>query len=412
MKGARPILLAMLLLIPVLSPISLLGARFHASYSSESHLGLKTQGSIEVEGISATSAINSGETTQSIDSSILATNGNSPRNWTILMYMCADNDLDVRAINQIIELETEGSTQQVNVLVYVDFTSTTASPGSGAFTYNITQAPLGTSIRSEPLNTTLPTEPNMGDPSTLVEFIRFGQNYSEAENYLLVLWDHGTGYTGICYDETNGNDRLLPHEIALALENDTIDSIDIVAFDASFMGQLELAYEIQTGTDWLVFSENYIPQRGFPYNTILHSLNLIPQSSPLALSVEIVDRYIQAYSSGGEYATFYPNGISDLCLSVINTTEINSLVHWFNETVECLLNPGILTTNYSIICGARGSAQQFAIPHFIDLWDFSHRLAIQSINPLIHSLATNLSLSVTQQLLMSEVCKAFLVPLV
>ncbi|MFX0078750.1 MAG: clostripain-related cysteine peptidase, partial [Candidatus Hermodarchaeota archaeon] len=321
-------------------------------------------------------------------------NGNSPRNWTILIYMCADNDRDIAAINQIIELEKEGSTQQVNVLVYVDFASTTASPGPGAFTYNITQAPLGNSIQSEPLNTTLPLEPNMGDPSTLVEFIRFGQNYSEAENYLLVLWDHGTGYMGICDDETSVNDRLLPHEIALALENDTIDSIDIVAFDASFMGQLELAYEIQYGTELLVFSENYIPQRGFPYNTILHSLNLIPQSTPLALSIEIVDRFIQAYSPGGEYATFYPSGITDLCLSVINTTDINNLVYWFNETVECLLTPGMLTTNYSIISGARGSTQQFAIPHFIDLWDFSHELAIQSLNPTIHSLATNLSQSV------------------
>jgi hypothetical protein len=158
---------------------------------------------------------------------------------------------------------------------------------------------------------------------------------------------------GVCDDETSGNDRLLPHEIALALENDTIDSIDIVAFDASFMGQLELAYEIQTGTDWLVFSENYIPQRGFPYSTILHSLNLIPHSSPELLSVEIVERYIQAYSPSGEYATFYPSGISDLCLSVINTTGINNLVHWFNETVET-----------------------------------------QSRNPLIQSLATNLSQSV------------------
>ncbi|MFW9984880.1 MAG: clostripain-related cysteine peptidase [Candidatus Odinarchaeota archaeon] len=308
--------------------------------------------------------------------------------------MCADNDLDLTAINQIIELETEGSTQQVNVLVYVDFTSTTATPGSGAFTYNITQAPLGTSIRSEPLNTTLPEEPNMGDPSTLVEFIRFGQNYSEAENYLLVLWDHGSGYLGVCNDETSGNDRLLPHEIAIVLENETIDPIDVVAFDASFMGQLELAYEIQNGTDWIVFSENYIPRRGFPYSTILHSLKLIPNSSPLALCKEIVDRYIIAYSQGGEYATYYPSGISDLCLSVINTTNINNLVYWFNETVEWLLNPGVLTTNYSIISGARGSSQQFAIPHFIDLWDFSNQLAAQSINPVIYSLATNLSQSV------------------
>lgn len=394
MKGARPILLALLILMPIFSPISLFGTRFSALHPQDPLHGSISYGSSRIEGIPTTIALNSEDTTQKSESSYLATNGNSPRNWTILMYMCADNHLDLAAISQIMELEKEGSTQQVNVLVYVDFTSTTGTPGSGAFTYNITQAPQGTTIQSEPLNTTLPIEPNMGDPSTLVEFIRFGQNYSEAENYLLVLWDHGTGYMGVCVDETNGNDRLLPHEIAIALENETIDPIDVVAFDASFMGQLELAYEIQNGTDLIIFSENYIPQRGFPYSTILHSLNLIPNSSPLALCKEFVDRYILAYSQGGEYATFYPSGISDLCLSVINTTNINNLVYWFNETVEWLLNPGVLTTNYSIISGARGTTQHFAIPHFIDLWDFSNHLAAQSINPVIHSLATNMSHSV------------------
>ena len=394
MKGARLILLALLIMMPIISPISLLGIRLSALHTQDPLLWTKPHGSSRIGGVSSTVALIPEDTTQNIDSGILATNGNSPRNWTILMYMCADNDLDLTAINQIIELEKEGSTQQVNVLVYVDFTSTTGTPGSGAFTYNITQAPQGTSIQSESLNTSLPTEPNMGDPSTLLEFIRFGQNYSEAENYLLVLWDHGTGYLGVCMDETSGNDRLLPHEIALALENETIDPIDVVAFDASFMGQLELAYEIQNGTDLLVFSENYIPQRGFPYSTILHSLNLIPNSSPLALCKEIVDRYVLAYSQGGEYATFYPDGISDLCLSVINTTNINNLVYWFNETIEWLLNPGVLTTNYSIISGARGTTQHFAIPRFIDLWDFSNQLAAQSVNPLIQSLATNMSHSV------------------
>ncbi len=160
MKGARPILLALLILMPIISPISLLGTCFSALHNQEPLLSSKPHESSRITRISSTVAPSSEDTTQNTDSRIPATNGNSPRNWTILMYMCADNDLDLTAINQIIELETEGSTQQVNVLVYVDFTSTTATPGSGAFTYNITQAPLGTSIRSEPLNTTLPAEPN------------------------------------------------------------------------------------------------------------------------------------------------------------------------------------------------------------------------------------------------------------
>ncbi|MFX0078819.1 MAG: hypothetical protein ACFE8O_06210, partial [Candidatus Hermodarchaeota archaeon] len=98
MKGARPFLLVLLILMPLLSPLSILGTRFNALYNPKHLLSPDPNGSIRVEGSIAISALNSGAETQCVDSSIPVTNGNSPRNWTILIYMCADNDRDIAAI--------------------------------------------------------------------------------------------------------------------------------------------------------------------------------------------------------------------------------------------------------------------------------------------------------------------------
>ncbi len=323
-------------------------------------------------------------------------NGNAPRNWTILIYMAADNNLETAAFTDIKEMEMVGSTEQVNIIVFVDFLTDLTGYGSGAVTFNITQdhESLNDTIISSPLITPLPTEPNMGDPTTLLAFIQFGQNYSQAEKYLLVLWGIGHGYLGVCDDVTNGDDRLLPHELATVLTNDTIEPINIIAFDASFMGQLELTYEIQESVELIIFSEAEVPQQRLPYNQFLHSLTLFPESTSYLFAVEIVNRYIEAYSLGGQYASLYTVLPSTLTLSVINTTEMVSIITWFNQTIDYLLTPPYISTFYSSICAARGYAQQFSIPNYIDLGCFAFQIFQQPTNPHLASLAYNLSIAV------------------
>jgi len=327
--------------------------------------------------------------------STFSSNGNAPRNWTVLVYMAADNDQEFAAVNNIKEMEVVGSTEQVNILVYVDFLTNNTSYGPGAYTFNITkdELPLNNSIISEPLNTTLPDEPNMGDPTTLFSFIEFGQNYSQAANYLLILWDKGEGYKGVCYDDTSSGDRLLPQEIGTVLENDTLEPITLTAFDASFMGQMELAYEIKDGTEFIVFSEEAVPNQHFPYHIIFNSLILHEDSSPYLLAKEIVDRYIEAYSPLGTYH----NPVSPqtrLCLSVVNTTLIGDVGDWFNRTTTWLTTGYNTLTYYQEISAARGLTQQFNLPYYIDLGGFAYQLSQLIQNITFTQYTGNLSLSV------------------
>jgi hypothetical protein len=311
--------------------------------------------------------------------------------------MAADNNQEIAAFENIKEMEVVGSTQQVNILVYVDFLTNTTNFGPGAYAFNITKdaPPTNNTIVSEPIISSLPTEPNMGDPATLLSFIQFGQNYSEAEHYMLVFWDEGTGYTGVCYDETSGGDRLLPQEIALVLNNDTLDPIDITAFDASLMGQLELAYEIHEGTDYIIFSESEVPYQHFPYHIILNSLIVYEDSTPFLLAKEVVDRYLSAYSIGGTYYLDYLIPPTNLCLSVINSSRIPEVFMWFDQTITWL-NTSYNTYNaYSEISRARGLTQQFRIANYIDLGTFISYLAQSEPNPIFKNYVGNLSISIS-----------------
>jgi ribosomal protein L40E len=323
-------------------------------------------------------------------------NGNPLRNWTVLIYMAADNDQQSAVFNDINEMEVVGSTQQVNIIVYVDFRNNSTHFDSGAYAFNITKdtPPSNSSINSEPLNTPLPTEPNMGDPATLLAFIKFGQNFSQAAHYMLILWDKGLGYTGVCYDETNGGDQLLPQEIALVLEDDTIEHIDITAFDASFMGQLELAFEIQEGTDYIIFSEETVLTNHFPYHLFLNSLILFEDSPPILLAREVVNRYIEAYSPGGAYYADYPIPPSTLCLSVINTSLITQVFTWFYQTINWLNASYNTYSCYAEISTARGLTQQFSVPHYIDLGNFAWHLFQRILDPTFKNFVGNLSSSI------------------
>ena len=319
----------------------------------------------------------------------------SPRRWTLLVYMAVDNCSEAAAIDDIKEMEQIGSTNQINILVYVDFESNTTGVNLGATTYNITSdpPPLDSTIFSSPLVTPLAHDPNMGDPETLLNFTIFGQNFAPANHYLLILWGLGAGYEGVCYDE-GSDDWLLPGELATVLENTTLDPIEIVVFDASFMGQLEVLYELGSVSDLFLASENSVPKEHFPYHVFLNSLLLFPDSTPQALAAEISLRYIGAYSQGGAYYNNYPVPHTDLCVSVVNSTRLASVITWFSSMLNTVLAPNILKQQYSAISGARGNTVQFAFPQVIDLGSFGYQLAQQLPLLVTGQLGFNLSSSV------------------
>jgi hypothetical protein len=312
----------------------------------------------------------------------------SPLSWTVLVYLDGDNDLEEAAFDDFNAMETVGGTAEVNVIVYVDFYDASYAPFTGAKCYNLTKDSDLNSINQVELSTPLSTEPDMGSSNALVDFIVFGQFYAPADNYLLVLWDHGGGFYGICFDDTSGGYPLYPDELASALSSGLIQPIDVVAMDACLMGQLEVAYEIGDYVDYIVFSEDNIPWYGYPYENFLQDLVDTPGTTPADLATNIVTTYIQAYSNGGIY---YPPDDTYITLSAIQGSKVEGVAIALDEFTEALLQSTALSTYYEAICHARGLSQSFGWPDFMDLGDFATEASLLIQDITLAGLAQNLS---------------------
>ncbi|MFX1576219.1 MAG: clostripain-related cysteine peptidase [Promethearchaeota archaeon] len=311
--------------------------------------------------------------------------------WTMLVYLDGDNDLEEYAFDDFNTMETIGSTADIRILVYVDFWTGSHTPFTGARCYEITQDNNPSIIASTQLPAGLPSEPNMGQWQTLRDFIVFGQTYAPADHYLLTLWNHGAGAYGLCTDDTS-RDRLTISELEQALNDPLVQHLDIVAFDACLMGQLEVAYEIRDATDIVVFSEESVPLTGFPYEDILLNLTTFPNSGPKTVASSMVYYYVTAYDFDGRY---YDPLYNDICLSAIETSKLSSVAMNLDQLVKSLEGSASTPLIYETFSWARSTTQGFTWADFIDLNSFATSITsyFSSASP-IYQWAVNLSTSI------------------
>ncbi|MBE0526063.1 MAG: hypothetical protein IH631_03915, partial [Candidatus Thorarchaeota archaeon] len=211
---------------------------------------------------------------------VMSAQAKSGAQWTIMVYLDGDNNLDYYGNMDVEEMMTIGSTENVNVIVLWDRYDDVAN------LYMVESGSLSIA-KGFTLNG---IETNMGDPDTLRNFVQYSMKHFRADNYALVLWDHGDDIRGCCWDD-HPEDHLSHQEITSALSG---FHIDILAFDACVEGMIEVAYEYvwaDLDIDYLVATEGYVPNWGYPYEMILEDLTENPTMDAFDLSKCIVDNY-------------------------------------------------------------------------------------------------------------------------
>ena len=221
--------------------------------------------------------------------------------WTIMVYVDGDNDLEDAAWDDLEEMESVGSITGVNVVVQLDdwrdydtwrYSVTGVSKGADKpyYTGDIVQ--------------TLP-EQDMADPDVLTDFIDWAANAYPAEKYMLVLWNHGDGWRkrtpltprGVIWDDTSGTFMTMADLISGL---DAIEGVlDIVGFDACLMEMVEVAYELYWSwaePKYMVGSEEVEPGNGWPYDVILTELAANPSMAPVDLASLIPGAYVASYA--------------------------------------------------------------------------------------------------------------------
>jgi len=249
-------------------------------------------------------------------------------NWTFMVYLDGDNDLEKSAIKDFLELATIGSDANVNYVVQMDRISDYDSSygdwtGCKRFyiTYNMSPTP-GNAIEDI-------GEVNMGNPDELIEFYNWGIRKYPAENYALILWDHGDGWSkkrrankeketifkGICQDITN-YDLLTTAELKNAIHSFHIKPT-LIGFDACLMAMIENACALKdTGIEVMVGSEENEPANGWPYDTIAKGLSSNHLWSSKQLASWIVDKYYESMEKKETQSAIDLNKIDPLLQSL------------------------------------------------------------------------------------------------
>jgi len=329
--------------------------------------------------------------------------------WTVMVYLDADNNLESAGIDDINEMELAGSTAEVNIVVQVDRIPYSvlaannegyvddASNGNWTNTrrYYITQDFDPVQINSQ-LKSDL-GELNMGDPDTLVDFANWATINYPAKKYLLVIWNHGGGFRSssytakdIAWDDTNGGDKITMPELEYALSAISAQiggNIDIVGMDACLMAMTEVAYQIKDYADILVTSEDSEPFNGWPYDTILGELVGNSLISSEQLAVDIVDKYIFSYPYG------------NVTQSAIDLSYMDTLTSQLSNLAFAIMNDSLTLKSKYILASA--SSQYYDDWDFIDLYDFCNQLLVYSNSLEVKNIALNV-----QQTLNNAVIKS------
>ena len=309
----------------------------------------------------------------------------TPVSWTYMVYLDGDNNLEAAAVDDFLEMSSVGSSANVDIVVQFDRIggySTAYDDWTDTRRYHITAGMTPTAANA----ITSIGEANMGDPGTLLNFIRWGRAAYPATNYAVVLWDHGSGWTlrdpdeiltkGIAYDDTSGDNIDMP-EMRSVLSTFTgagANPIELFGLDACLMAMIEVDNQIKGYADVRVTSEETEPADGWPHNTILAGLVANPGWTASQLGTRIVDDYYASY--GGNWTQ-----------SAVN---LGSLYSTLNTAVN---NFALALMTYgpyyrTEITNARNAATQFSDVRYIDLWDFADWVSIYAAGTPLEAPAT------------------------
>ena len=227
--------------------------------------------------------------------------------WTFMVYMAAGNDLEPAGIHDMDQMELVGSDENVNIVVLfdrVDGYSTAEGDWTGTRIYHVQHnsnyGSLGEYEEGVNVwNSIDEVDLNMGDPETLVNFTLWTVENFPAKKYATVLWNHGAGFWGICWDDAY-EDRLMMPDLRSAFDNITRSMgrrLDLIGFDACLMAHASVMYEIKDYADIGVASGLVEPWDGWPYDRILRPLADNPQMDARELGKIIVDEYVESYTN-------------------------------------------------------------------------------------------------------------------
>jgi len=328
--------------------------------------------------------------------------------WTILIYMAADNDLNYFAWKNLKQMELIGSNENINIIVQLNI------PGNNKTKrYIIKKNKRVLSLEANNIQEKL----NSGSHQTLTNFANWGIRNFPADNYALILWNHGTGAIdphfgrainpadlfylnptdnkfeidrgisyvtliyneiykhirtdgkrGICFDDSFKS-YISNRDLDIALSDIVKKTLNgkklaLIGFDACLMSMIEVSSICKNYAEYFVASQELEYGAGWKYDEVLSPF-INKTLAPSLFAKHIVVSYEKAYQ---KYINDYTLSALDLKNHFLLEENINNIA---NTLASALGNQqGRKVSDTIRKCKSTQYCTCFDEPSYIDIGDF------------------------------------------
>lgn len=327
------------------------------------------------------------------------------KEWTVMVYVNAKNNLESAGLYNVNQMEMVGSNDKMNVVVELgrmkgqDGDDATDGDWTGSRRYYITSdfKPADNSQEAvqnaykesmgkinSPVVQELPRV-DMGDWKHAVDFVKWARSNYPAKKYMLVLWDHGSGWFDsqratkmpkkaakrsrmISSDDETKN-FIGTKQIPMILQE--AGNVDVLGYDACLMQMGEVAYEVASYTKYIVASEELEPGYGQDYTTFIGTL----AENPSASALDVSKYWVEAF--GAFYQTYYSQIKQSATCSAVDTARLEG----FKAKADALATAIMATTDIPALKTAKNKVLRFGefgpqdptrvITTYADAYDFA-----------------------------------------
>ncbi|MGZ3734940.1 MAG: clostripain-related cysteine peptidase [Bdellovibrionota bacterium] len=302
------------------------------------------------------------------------------KEWTFLLYLNGNNNLDSFGKLNLNQMEAVGSSDSVNLVA------------EWASLENGDTRRLLIKKDSDSVNVTSPALQNlgqtdMGDAKTLEDFIRWGITAYPAKHYFVAVWDHGSGWRArvegagaahvndISWDDNSGH-SITTKQLGAVMTNVSSwlgRKIDIYGSDACMMGMAEVAGEMKNSVNYFVGSQDLEPGAGWPYTEFLAPLIANPQMSAHDLSARLTSEYALSYNGGS-------NGKENVTMASYDMAQYGAVQNALAKlSSEVQKMPDAARAK---VFSAAKAAQAFDYNDYVDLGDFLKQITALDIREI------------------------------
>jgi hypothetical protein len=248
------------------------------------------------------------------------------KDWTVLMYIAGDNDLEPYAAKMMQQIEDKcGTTENINVVAQLgrmdqaslkklydgqgrEYEPTNIDGDWGGMRrYVVTQQDRGQDEDTKILSKCVgkPTDKKMSNATALADFLVYGIKNYPSKHVMVVLADHGGGWLGAFTSDASasGHSIMKPDEIASAFkvaETATGKKPEVVDMVACLMATSEVAYQMKDRAKYLLASEEIGTTASFDYGPIIAAIDEASEKGKAVTPKTLVQNIVHHYDDQPE----------------------------------------------------------------------------------------------------------------